>query len=348
VLELAGKFNCVVVDRDVTPELPKKFSVSAYPSMLILSPKEENIFRWSGYAETEPYLQQMKTALVRFEFYRSGKEWDALETRPAGISNSGVSTAFDAPIDDRLSGLCFAGGALWCLHKDTLFALEQSTGKTRRTLAVRGKDLYVDLASDGAFLYLLPYGWTAGQGILRFNLKSGEWGPAIETAANKSNKVYGARGIAVRGGSLFVSSHLGIQKVNADTGEAGAPMKVQLEGYRIFAVGGLDFDGADLVAAGTVEKVKLGADGKPEDNWYGLDKERPRLSVILRIDPQTGSVRSFEPLNYPVNSIACADGVFWLAEQPEMGFDRRNQPVRLHPKKMAIHRLALQKARVGE
>ncbi|MBZ5497366.1 MAG: hypothetical protein LAP85_13265 [Acidobacteriia bacterium] len=258
-----------------------------------------------------------------------------------------MSTVFAAPVDDRLGGLCCVGGVLWCLHKDKLFALDPATGKMLRTLAVQGKDIYVDLASDGKFLYLLPYGWTAGQGILKFDLKRGEWGPALETAANKSNKVYGARGIAVGGGSMFVASHLGIQKVNLDTGEAGAAMTVQLEGYRIVGVGGLDFNGAGLVGAATIEKVKLGADGKPLDNWYGLDKERPRLSVILRIDPQTGMVKSFEPLNYPANSLAYANGIFWLSEQPEMGFDRHNQPVRLYPKKMVIHRLDLRKAEAG-
>jgi len=51
--------------------------------------------------------------------------------------------------------------------------------------------------------------------------------------------------------------------------------------------------------------------------------------------------RGFEPLNYPVNAIACDDGAFWLAEQPEMGFDRSKRPVRLYPQKMVIHRLML-------
>jgi hypothetical protein len=341
LLELAGKFNCVVVDRDFTPELAKKFSVSAYPSMLVLSAKEENIFRWSGYAETAPFRHQMETALTRFALYRAGKNWDDRAPRPASISEAGTSSVFKAPVDDRLSGLCRVGNVLWCLHKNTLYALDPATGKTQRTIVVKGTDIYVDLASDGNILYLLPYGWTAGQGILRFDLKKAEWGLAVETAANKTSKVYGARGIAFREGSLFVASHLGIQKVNPETGEAGAAMNVQLEGYRIFGVGGLDFDGADLVGTATIERVKLGADGKPLDNWYGFDKTRPRLSVILRIDPQSGKVRSFDPLNYPVNTIACDEGACWLAEQPEMGFNRRNQPVRLYPEKMVIHRLKL-------
>jgi len=114
-----------------------------------------------------------------------------------------------------------------------------------------------------------------------------------------------------------------------------------LQGYRIFGIGGLDFAGADLVGTGTIEKVKPGADGKPLDNWYGFDKSRPRLNVILRMGPRSGIARVFEPLNYPVNAVACDDGVFWLAEQPEMGFDRNNRPVRLYPQKMVNHRLML-------
>jgi hypothetical protein len=190
----------------------------------------------------------------------------------------------------------------------------------------------------------VPYGWTAGQGILKYNLKKGTWEKPIETAANKKNSVYGARGIAFRGGFLFVASHLGIQKADPVTGEASAAIHPRLEGYRIMGILGLDFGDDDLVGAGTIEKVKLDADGKPLDNWFGLDKQRPRLSVILRIDAVTGNVWSFEPLNYPVNSISCAEGIFWLAEQPEMGFNRRNQPVRIHPKRMVIHHLILPRA----
>jgi hypothetical protein len=344
VIKLASKFNCVVVDRDVTPEIPKRLSVNAYPSMLVMSANEDNIFRWSGYAETEPYMQRMNTALARFELYKAGRAWDAPEPRPARISNAGGSTVFDAPVNERLSGLCHAGNALWCIEKTTLYALDPRTGKVLRTLPVKGKDLYVDLASDGKYLYLVPYGWTMGQSIQKYDLDKGEWGPGIVTAANKVNKVYSARGIACRGGSLYVSSHLGIQKVNPNTGEAEAPLAVKLDGYLIFGAGALDCDDDTLVGSGTIEKVKLGADGQPIDNFYGLDKTRPRLSVILRIDAQTGQVKSFEPLNYPVNCLACDNGVFWLSEQPEMGYDRRNQPVRLYPGKMVIHRLELGKS----
>jgi len=329
------------VDRDFTPEIPKRLSVSAYPSMLVMGAQEENIFRWSGYAETGPFMQQMNKALARFDLYRAGQTWDTPEPRPATICNTGTSQVLQAPADDRLSGLCYAGGVLWCLHKDKLYELDPSTGNTMRSLGIGGKDLYVDLAGDADFLILLPYGWTAGQGILKYNLKKGIWETPIETQANKSSKVYGARGIAIRDGVLFVSSHLGIQKVNAQTGEASPPVKPDLTGYRLFGLSGLDFDGPDLVGAGAIEKIKLDAEGKPVDNWYGLDKERPRLSAILRIDPETGAVRKYEVLNYPVNTLASWNGTFWMAEQPEMGYDRKNQPVRLYPKKMAIYRLVL-------
>jgi hypothetical protein len=219
--------------------------------------------------------------------------------------------------------------------------LDPKTGKVVRTVPVAAKDLCVDLASDGENLYLVPYGWSMGQAILQYNLAKGQWGPEIVTEANKANKVYSTRGIAWRGGALYIGSHLGIQKVDPKSGEAAPAVTARLDGYRIFGVGALDFDGDTLVASGTIEKVKNGPDGKPIDNSYGLDKERPRLSVILRIDAATGAVKSFEPLNYPVNTLAFAGGVYWLSEQPESGFDRQNKPVRLHPRKMVIHRLEL-------
>lgn len=336
---MARSFNCVVIDRDFTPELPKKFSVNAYPSMLILSPKEENIFRWSGYAETEPFMRQMRTALDRYELYRTGREWDAPNPRPPHISDQGECTLLASPVDDRLNGLCFADGVLWTLYKNTLYELDPASGKTLKTHPIEGDEYFVDLASDESFLYLLPFGYTAGKAIWTFDRKAGQWGARIQTEEYKNEKTHSARGITARDGSLYVSSHHGIQLVDPSTGKVQSTVTVQLEGYRVFGHVGLDFDGDDLVSVATIEKVKLGADGKPVDNSYGLDEERPRLPALLRINPADGKVRDFRILNYPVNSLAFAGGNYYLSEAPVMGYDRQNQPVRLWPKTMAIHRL---------
>jgi len=307
--------------------------------MLVLSPKEENIFRWHGYADTGPFMHQMRTALARYDLYKAGKVWDAPEPRRPHISDQAECTVLAVPVDDRLNGLCVADGALWGLHKNTLYELNPDTGNTLKTHPVEGDEVFVDLGADETFVYLLPYGWTAGKTIRKFDRRKGEWKPGIHTEAYKTKSIYSARGIAARGGFLYVSSHLGIQKVDPSTGNVESTVTVQVEGYRNFGLVGLDFDGDDLVGAATIEKTKLDADGKPADNWYGLDKDRPRQWALLRIDPATGKVRDFRPLNYPVNSVACAGGIYYLSETPEMGFDRENKPVRLYPKSMGIHRL---------
>jgi hypothetical protein len=307
--------------------------------MLVLGPKEENIFRWQGYADTAPFVLQMRTALARYARYKAGEEWDAPEPRRPHISDEAQCTVLAAPVDDRLNGLCVAGGTLWCLYKNTLYELDPETGATRKTHPIEGEEYFVDLGADETYLYLVPYGWTAGKVIRRFDLAKHEWKPGIQTEAYKTEKVYSARGIAARGGSLYVSSHLGIQKVDPSTGDVQSTVKVQLDGYRTFGLVGLDFDGEELVGAAQIEKTRLDADGKPVDNWYGLDPDRPRQWALLRIDPATGKVSSVRRLNYPVNSVACADGVYYLSESPEMGFDRQNQPVRLYPRSIGIHRL---------
>ena len=88
VLELTKRFNCVVVDRDVTPEIPKQLSVRGYPSLLILTPGKERVLRWSGYSSTEFLRDQFRTALGRYDLFLAGKEWDRKEPRPAHVASS--------------------------------------------------------------------------------------------------------------------------------------------------------------------------------------------------------------------------------------------------------------------
>jgi hypothetical protein len=118
-------------------------------------------------------------------------------------------------------------------------------------------------------------------------------------------------------------------------------VKLELDGYRIFGYVGLDFAGDELVCAATRDKIRLDENGKPLENYTcGLDKERPRLNVLLWVDPATGKVRNYRLVNYPLYSVAFGGGTtFYLTELPVQGFDRQNKPVRVYPKTMAIHRL---------
>lgn len=301
-------FHWVWVDRDHTPELPGRFHVSAYPSLLVLGPDDENVHRWAGFLGVDKFLPQVDEALERFALFRAGKAWDVPTPRPAAICADAEVATFPAPDEGSPNGIAFCADKLFLALGGTLYRLD-----ARHAVELRAElpGQVRDLASDGERLYAIAYDWTSGGPIHELDPASGKVVRRIATAANAKNKYSGAFGIACRDGGLYALESSGkLHRVDAQSGDIAATLDI---GVRY--VGGLDFDGKAFVVG-----------------------SRDALHFV---DPASGKPRRTVPLAYPVRALACHDGKIYLLEQPVFGFGRTHEPIRVWPQKTVVHVLTL-------
>ena len=306
VVTLSRKLIWVKINRDRTPAIPKRLNVFAYPSLLILGEKEENVYRFQSYQEPKEFIGNVREGLKRYALYRSGKDWVIPPTRPAKIINQGTLPSLPAPSDAVPGGVTMLKGSLWVAQKD-LFEVDARTGKTLRKLPL--KSSVGGLCTDGKRLYGVSYGWTAGKPIYVINPTTGKIEREIVTAANKKNRSYGAKGIAWHRGSLYVLEGMRgkLHQVNPANGQI--TQTIQTQGTWL---SGLDFDGQHFIS------------GSREH--------------LYQFDPKSGKLVSKTPLNYPVRNLACHQGVCWLFEQPIFGFGKKHERIQLWPKTTMIHR----------
>ncbi len=215
-MALSRKFIWVEINRDKVPELPKKFGVFAYPSLIVLGAKQENIFRFKSYMKAPEFIGKLKTGLSRYALYKAGKEWDLPGTRPAKICDVGEVKILPAPEDGRASGLAFLGQNLWVVQypktkpgqwsvpgPKKLRQVAWPAGEVQGTFSLEG--LINDICSDGKVLYCLDYGWTTGKAPINVvDPKSGKTLRKIWTKANLGNRAHSARGITFAEGQLHV------------------------------------------------------------------------------------------------------------------------------------------------
>ena len=95
-MALSRKFHWVKVNRDRTPDIPKRFGVQSYPSLITLGKKREKIHRFQSYKKPPEFKKQLEDALRRYGLYLKGQEWDEPEQRPATICNEGTVESFPA------------------------------------------------------------------------------------------------------------------------------------------------------------------------------------------------------------------------------------------------------------
>jgi len=303
VAKLQG-FHWVWVDRDHTPELPKRFHVSAYPSLLVLGPGDENVHRWSGFRGVDAFLPQVQEAVERYALFRAGKAWDVPTPRPSAICDARRVETFAAPDEGSPNGIAFCGGRLFLALGSKLYCLDDQHRVQRATDL---PEQVRDLASDGTRLYAITYGWTCGGPIHELDPDTGAVSRSITTAAMKANKYSGAFGLACRDGSLYALESMGkLHRLDPDTGDITATTNV---GVNYLA--GLDHDGTAFVV------------GSRE--------------ALYRLDPETGKVRDRIALNYPVRALACHGGKTFLLEQPVFGFGRSHEPTRVWPQQTVVH-----------
>lgn len=295
------------VNRDRMPELPKRYSVSAYPTLLFLNPADEKIHRFSAFKEIPALLAEFDEAKRRFALWREGKVWDTPDPRPEKIADAGAIAAIPAPSEEVPNGLVALGEDLLVAQGAKLYRIDAKTGEVKSSFDLPAGTLA--LATDGKVVYAMPGGWTAGLPISVIDAATGEVKREIVTEANKANRAHGAKGIAWRDGKLFVLEGMRgvLREVDPATGEVTGSLKTG----RTW-LSGLAYDGERFVTASR--------------------------DHLFRIDAGTGKVVGEMPVNYRIRSIAAADGALLLMEQPVFGFDRHHERIRVWPETTLIWR----------
>jgi len=308
VVALSKKFIWVKINRDLTPDLPKRFSVSAYPWLILLGNNEEKVHRFSGFKKPKDFLELLEDGLRRFDLYKQGKEWDQPVGRPESLCSSATIETFPAPSQKIPNGLTFLGGFLWIAQQGELAKVDRKTGK-----AVQRFDLpqrVRDLCTDGRFLYGMEYSWTAGGPIHVIDPATGKVVREIVTEKNKQNRSMGAMGIAWKGDKLYVLAGMRgtLHEIDPKTGKE---LRVLKTGATWLS--GLCFDSKHFVAG---SRKKL--------HW---------------LDAETGKVVKSVPIHYPLRAIAAKNSALYAMEQPIFGHDKQHKRVQLWPKKMLVHKL---------
>lgn len=303
------KFIWVKVDRDAAPEVPRRFGVSAYPTLLTLGDDLEKVHRFSGFKKPDVFRKMLEAALERHALYRAGEEWDVPDARPAAICDAGTVETFPAPSEEVPSGLAVHGGAVFVAQGGRLFRLDAAAKVAAAFDLPAGVR---DLCSDGERLYGMEYGWTAGKPIHVLDPATGKTLRAIVTEANRKNRSMGAAGIAWQDGRLWVLAGMRgtISAVDPATGLVTGVLQTDRRW-----LAGLAFDGTHFVAG-----------GREALYWF---------------DPKTGQTVREQKIHYPVRALAVRDGRLLLMEQPVFGHDKEHKRIRVWPKTTVVHELRL-------
>jgi hypothetical protein len=308
VVALSRAFHWVEVNRDHTPEITRRFNVSAHPSLITIGRNEEKVHRFSGYAEPDPFIDRLSDALRRYALYQNGEEWDRSHPRPERISESGIIATIPAPSDEVASGMTRLGPDLWVAQGGLLYRLDPDTGSVRGSFEIGAS--VRDLCTDGRLLYGMEYGWTAGKPIHVIDPAGGSVVRTIITQANVGNPVHGAVGVAWMNDRLYVLAGMRgeISEVDPATGEVSRVIRCDEQWLT-----SLDSDGSRFVVTGR--------------------------RALMVVDPETGKVLQNVPTNYGLRCVAWHKGTYFLMEQPVFGFDRQHERVQVWPQETLIYRI---------
>ncbi len=308
-----AKYNFVVIDRDYTPDLAKKFNVSAYPSLIVLGKNQEKVHRFQAYMKPPELVAQLEEGLRRYDLYKSGKEWDEPTPRPEKITDAADVTILNAPVNKVPAGVVFLNGDLWVGYMGKLYDLDAKTLAVKHEFDNGGEAMVLDITTDGKVLYGVEGGWTVGPPIHVIDPATGKTTRTIVTEANKNLKVgYGAKGITWLNGKLYVldGAYGKIYEVDPMTGEISKTIATK-ERY----VTGLSHDGKHFV--------------------FGS-----RTDLIL-VDANTGETRRKLHVNYPLRSVQFHDGAYYVMEQPVFGFSKDHKSIQIWPRESRIYKIVL-------
>jgi hypothetical protein len=306
VVELSEEFIWVKVNRDDTPDIPKRLNVSAYPSLLTLGKDQENIFRFKSYQEPPEFTGNLQTALQRYALYKQGKDWMLPPERPARVVDEGEVKPLKAPSDDVPGGLTSLGDFIWVAQGE-LFQIEVKTGRVAAKYQLPAS--VGDLCTDGKQLFAVTYGWTAGKPIYVIDPTNGKVVREIITESNKKNRSHGAKGIAWHDGHLHVLSGMvgRVFEIDVDSGEVLGEM--QLDGNWL---SGLDVHRGNWITGGRTH--------------------------LWQFDSKTGKVLRQVTANYPLRNVGTHNSDVLMMEQPIFGFGRRHERIQVWPRETLIYR----------
>lgn len=302
------------MDRDKTPAIPKRLNVSAYPSLLLLGPKEENIHRFQSFQLPEPFLAQLAEGQRRWKLFREGGDWGALPVRPAWTVEGGRLDSLKAPSDAVPGGLVLCGEDLLCSQQGQLFRLDPATGKVRGSCKLAFTTQ--DLASDGKRLWAVTTRWPGKEGLMQLDPRTGEVLRTLEQQAPKVEKGkrptrHAARGVTWHDGHLYVLEIYG--QLHEIAPESGKTLRTVATGRRwVFS---LADDGKDFFAA-----TREGLDF--------FDKNTLKFERSIAIPRR-------------LRSAGWGDDAWLLMEQPIFGFGKKHEKIQVFPRpgKTLIHRL---------
>ncbi len=308
VVAKSRDFHWVTVLRDSTPEITERFNVSVHPSLMVINKNQEKVYRFSGYKQPAPFIEELDEALRRYRLYSDGEEWDIPAPRPNSFIDAGRVETLDAPSEEVPSGITILNEDLWVSQFGTLFRLDLNTMEVKDEYevgpSVRG------ICTDGKVLYGMEYGWTAAKPTHVIDPRDGRVIRDIVTEENSENKFFGAHAITWRRSSLYILSSFGISEVDPRTGEILRNIEPEERGLTA-----LTWNGEHFVA------------GSRE--------------ALFFIDPDSGrTVRSI-PVNYPVRVIYFHEGVYYLMEQPVFGYNKTHERIRVWPEKTLIYKVRL-------
>jgi Glutamine cyclotransferase len=310
---LSRKYRWIEVNRDHNPEIPKNFTVFAYPSFIVVGDKREKIYRFQSFMKPDEFISHLREGLKRWELYRKGEEWDPLPPRAESISEEATAETFKAPTEERVSGLTVLNGKLWVAQGKELHRMSLATGKTEKTYT--NVPRASGLCTDGRMLYAVDYGWTAGRPIYVVDPASARVVREIVTEEMTKNRAFSANGIAWMGGNLWINAYRDrLFGVDPASGKIVARKQLPKGTWK------LAFDGTHLLT------VAHPSDGN---------------NALLLVNPETCKVVRRVALNYSLGGVCFHDGKYLVTEQPVMGFDKANKRVRLWPKQTLIYQLEL-------
>jgi Thioredoxin-like domain len=308
VVEDSRSFSCVLLDRDADKDLAQRFHIFAFPSVLVIGPAEENIYRWDGVRPPAAFRAELKEALRRYALFQKGEEWTTPPTRPDKIVPIAASVeTIRAPAYECGTGIAFVEGDMFVIQGGGLFRLDPASGKVKAQFGIPMQ--MRDLCTDGTLLYLLPWGWSKGDPILVVDPATGTTVTEIVTERNKAQKALSAMGIEWYLGELYVLADRGrIYIVDPATGRIRLSMDTKIASYGLAKVGD------KLVTV----------------NQKGFFFLTPGGQIVRTV-----------PSNYPLGSVAWKDGYFYVMESEVRGFDKQHNPVRVWPKQVLIYKLTL-------